>query len=88
MIDYTKTEALAKIMRAVNNPTRRRIIELLLEAPKTQIQLIMKMRLEQTEMSRHIKILLDSKWIHFEKWKNYRVYSLNENFITKVNTML
>jgi ArsR family transcriptional regulator len=69
--------SLENTFKALSDPTRREILNLLKEKNMTAGELAEKFDMTNATMSYHLQILVDAGLIFFEKEKNFRIYSLN-----------
>lgn len=74
----------AKLLRAVNNKTRKKILEALLTESSDVTALYVKFRLEQSQMSQHLAILRDAGLVVIIKDGKKRFYSVNKEQAEKI----
>ena len=89
---YFNTESLNKLnkavltLRALDNPLRHQIIELLTEEPNTNVtKLYLKLRQEQAVVSLHLGILRKAKLVEATKERKNVYYSVNHDKLNHVN---
>lgn len=65
------------VFRALSDPTRREILELLRSGPRTSGEIAAKFTTSWATVSRHLAVLKDSKLILAERQGQHIVYELN-----------
>jgi DNA-binding transcriptional ArsR family regulator len=84
-IDYSVIKKAARMLRSVNHPLRRQILDLLNENGKlTVTDLFMKLQLEQSVASQHLAILRESGVVATERQGKYIFYSANINRLEQI----
>lgn len=76
--------SLENTFKALSDPKRREILNLLKEKSMTAGDLAEKFDMTNATMSYHLQILVDADLIVFEKEKNYRIYSLNASIFEEL----
>lgn len=85
------TTLTAKYFRALGDPTRLRILELLMEAPSTVTELVDALRLPQSRVSNHLACL---RWCGFVesvaegRWTRYSVASQKLRQVIRLGRVL
>ena len=74
--DYARLKA--EILTAVAHPNRIRIIEFLAEGPKCACEIIPALKLEQSNLSRHMKILVQSGIVNHWKDGKKSMYEISD----------
>ncbi len=74
----------AKVFDALSDPVRLEIIELLRKGEKCVCEIIPRVNLIQSLVSRHLKILRDCGLVKDRKEGNRRLYSVTNNAIFQV----
>ncbi|OWK35476.1 ArsR/SmtB family transcription factor [Fimbriiglobus ruber] len=80
MIDYKKAKACADLLQALAEPTRLRIIELLLSGKKNVTELARDLNTEIVNTSHHLKILRHAGLVSNEKHGRKVEYSLHPDY--------
>jgi len=71
-----------KILKAISNPIRLAIVNLLYEGEKSVSDIIKVLEKEErTKISKHLKILRENKIIDFRKEKQKKIYFLKLNCV-------
>ena len=68
---------MADLYRAISDPIRRRILQLLAEGERTQTELVQQFSISQPAVKKHIDLLLEEQLILERKDGKYRCYRLN-----------
>lgn len=76
--------SLEDTFKALSDPKRRDILNLLKERSMTVGELAEKFDMTNATMSYHLQILIDAGLIVFEKEKNYRIYSLSASIFEEL----
>lgn len=76
--------SLEDTFKALLDPKRRDILNLLKERSMTAGELAEKFDMTNATMSYHLQILIDAGLIVFEKEKNYRIYSLSASIFEEL----
>jgi DNA-binding transcriptional ArsR family regulator len=66
-----------RVYRAISDPTRRRILELLAEAERPLKDLVRRFRMTQPALSQHLRVLRESGLVRVRRQGRLRVYSLD-----------
>jgi DNA-binding transcriptional ArsR family regulator len=69
--------AFADVFRAVADPTRRDVLELLRESDQTALELAAPFALSQPAVSQHLRVLRDAGLVRVSKSGRQRVYRLD-----------
>ncbi|OWK35180.1 ArsR/SmtB family transcription factor [Fimbriiglobus ruber] len=80
MIDYKKAKACADLLQALAEPTRLRIIELLLSGKKNVSELARDLKTEIVNVSHHLSVLRHSGLVLNEKHGRQVEYSLHPDY--------
>jgi len=78
------TELAAKYFRALGDPTRLRIVELLMEGPLTVTELTQQLRVPQSNVSNHLACLRWCGFVGSENQGKWTHYSVSNPKIRKV----
>lgn len=70
---------MSDIYRALGDSTRRRILIMLKQGNKTQKEIVEAFDISQPAIKKHLKILLEEKFISESLKGKYRIYSLDQN---------
>lgn len=81
-MDY---EAYAKVMKALSDPKRVKIIDMLSNGKLCACDILEQFNFTQPTLSHHIKVLVDADLVTVEKTGTWHYYSLNE---MKMNQLL
>jgi ArsR family transcriptional regulator, arsenate/arsenite/antimonite-responsive transcriptional repressor len=80
---------MSDVYRALGDPTRRRILNMLKQEDLTQKEIVAAFDISQPAVKKHLKILLDENIITEKAQGKYRVYSLDQgNLQLAYNKML
>jgi DNA-binding transcriptional ArsR family regulator len=63
-------------LTALAEPNRKRIVELLREGPQPVGEIVVKLRLRQPQVSKHLRVLSDAKVVEVHPVAQQRFYSL------------
>lgn len=74
----------AKYFRALGDPTRLKIVELLMEGPLTVTQLTQQLRIPQSNVSNHVACLRWCGFVASENQGKWTYYSITNSKIRKV----
>ncbi len=85
-------ENLAEFFKAISDPTRLRIVNLLLHKNTLNVNnLVNILDLPQSKVSRHLAVLRNTGWLTFirrDKWVYYRLNSqLNKEFLNSLEIL-
>jgi DNA-binding transcriptional ArsR family regulator len=76
------------VLRAVNHPVRRRIISLLYtKGPMNVTAIYTKLKLEQSDVSAHLRLLRQVRIVAVERQKKSRVYRLYVIRLSQINVL-
>ena len=65
------------VFQAVSDPTRREMLQLLLDGEKTAAELAQPFDVSQPAISQHLRVLREAGLVEVRKEGRYRVYTLN-----------
>ena len=89
LIDFDDVKKAAIILRALNNPLRKRIINFLLTNETTTVtNIVFNLREEQTIISQHLNILRKAKIVTFLKKGKNVYYFLNRTRVAEIQKSL
>jgi DNA-binding transcriptional ArsR family regulator len=74
----------ADVFRAVSDPTRRQMLELLGDRERTAAELAAPFDMTQPATSQHLRVLLDAGLVEVRKEGRHRVYSLDPRPLREV----
>jgi len=84
-----QVKSAAEILRAICNPTRIKILSIIDKNPgKSVTNIHTKLKLEQTIVSNHLKILKKVQLLDMERDGTYIYYSINYDQVKKVNELI
>jgi ArsR family transcriptional regulator, nickel/cobalt-responsive transcriptional repressor len=86
MINAKKAKQHAKILSAVAEPCRIRIIDALRSGPKNVTELATLMRVEIVNISHHLQVLKDAGLLQDEKVGRFVIYTLNPKHFSSDGT--
>lgn len=87
--NYDAVKNAALIIRALNNPLRKRIIDLLLRNETANVtHMVHTLREEQTVISQHLNIMRQAKIVTFLKKGKNVYYFLNRSRVTEIQNCL
>jgi DNA-binding transcriptional ArsR family regulator len=78
------TELTAKYFRALGDPTRLSIVELLMDGPLTVTELMQQLRLPQSNVSNHLACLRWCGFVSSESQGKWTYYSVSRPTIRKI----
>ena len=83
LLDRTAAQEYASWFRALADPTRVQLVELLARAKRAMSvgELVSEMGLAQSTVSQHLKILAEVRFVLVEPVGNARHYRINENCV-------
>ena len=86
MTKYTNVELLLmnNVFKALNDPTRREILELLRERDMTAGEIVDQFRISGPSISHHLDLLKQAKLVIAEKEGQYIYYSLNTTVVDEI----
>jgi DNA-binding transcriptional ArsR family regulator len=76
--------AAPEVFAALANPTRRRILELLLDEPSTVNAIVEEFRLQRPAVSEHLQVLRNAKLVRHEQQGRERIYSADPTRLVEV----
>jgi DNA-binding transcriptional ArsR family regulator len=74
----------ADVFRAVSDPTRRSMLELLRDGERTAAELAQPFEMSQPAVSQHLKVLRESGLVSVRKVGRHRIYNLDPRPIQEV----
>jgi DNA-binding transcriptional ArsR family regulator len=74
----------ADVFRAVSDPTRRQMLELLGTGERTAAELVAPFDMSQPAVSQHLRVLRDARLVAVRKEGRHRIYSLNAQPLREV----
>ena len=86
MSKYTNIELrdMNNVFKALNDPTRREILELLRERDMTAGEIVEQFRISGPSISHHLDLLKQAKLVIAEKEGQYIYYSLNTTVVDEI----
>lgn len=72
-----KDTAADRLFGALANPTRREVLDLLLDGPQTVTDIAARFSMARPSVSEHLKVLRDSALVTEEKRGRHRYYAIN-----------
>jgi ArsR family transcriptional regulator, arsenate/arsenite/antimonite-responsive transcriptional repressor len=83
---YTNIElrVMNNVFKALNDPTRREILELLRERDMTAGEIVEQFRISGPSISHHLDLLKQAKLVIAEKEGQYIYYSLNTTVVDEI----
>lgn len=89
LINFDDVKKAALIIRALNNPLRKRLIEFLLKAETASVtNIVINLREQQTIISQHLNILRHAKIVTFLKKGKNVYYFLDKPRITEIQNCI
>jgi len=87
---YTNIELIDmnSVFKALNDPTRREILELLREKDMTAGEIVDKFRISGPSISHHLDLLKQAKLVIAEKEGQFIYYSLNTTVVDEIMKLL
>lgn len=79
---------LQKTIRALNNPVRRKILEILKPGPKNVGEILVQLDITGATLSHHLKILKDTGLLSDSKNGNQIIYEINTSVFEDVMTWI
>jgi DNA-binding transcriptional ArsR family regulator len=73
------------VFRALADPTRRRVLDLLRDGMRSVSELQADFKISQPALSRHLKVLRDARLVVFRRAGRLNVYQLNAEPMEAVN---
>src|SRR3712207_4627620 len=77
----------ADAYRAISDPTRRAVLDLLAERPRTVSELLVPFPMTQPEMSQHLRVLRDAGLVRAEKQGRNRIYQIDAEPLRRVHDL-
>lgn len=81
-------EEIGKIFKALGDPNRLKILDLIKLEEKCACKLLEELKIGQSTLSHHMKILCDSKIVNCRKNGKWSHYSLNKNIYKEFEVIL
>jgi DNA-binding transcriptional ArsR family regulator len=81
-------DAMATHFEVLAEPTRRRILDLLLERPRSVGELVDQLRLSQPGTSKHLRVLRDSGFVRVRQDAQRRWYEIRPEPLAEVDAWL
>jgi DNA-binding transcriptional ArsR family regulator len=78
----------AQLLAVLVEPTRRRILDLLLEQPKTVNQLVGELGTSQPSASKHLRVLREAGLVHVHPDAQRRIYALRPHRLAELDKWL
>lgn len=72
------------VFKALNDPTRRQILELLQERDMTAGEIVERFNISGPSISHHLDLLKQARLVHAEKDGQYMYYSLNTTVVDEI----
>lgn len=76
------------LLTALAEPTRRRILDLLLDAPRSVNELVAELEATQPTTSKHLRVLRDAGLVHVHPDAQRRVYALRPEGLAQLDAWL
>jgi DNA-binding transcriptional ArsR family regulator len=76
------------LLTALAEPTRRRILDLLLDAPRSVNELVARLETTQPTTSKHLRVLRDAGLVHVHPDAQRRVYALRPERLAELDAWL
>ena len=77
-----------EIFEVLSDPVRRRIVELLAEAPRTAGELGREFEISRPAVSRHLRVLREGRVVRFRSEAQRRIYSLDPTGLDEADAWL
>ncbi|GGJ76374.1 ArsR/SmtB family transcription factor [Virgibacillus salexigens] len=77
-----------KILRALAEPSRLQIIDLLREGPLTVGEIVDRLHIRQPQASKHLRVLHEAGVVEFNAEANRRIYKLRSEPFKELNSWL
>jgi DNA-binding transcriptional ArsR family regulator len=78
----------AQLFTTLSEPNRLHIVELLQNNPQSVNEIVFKLKLNQPQVSKHLKVLADAGIVDMHPDKNKRVYALKSEPFKKLDKWL
>jgi DNA-binding transcriptional ArsR family regulator len=85
---YSYIRWVATTFEVLAEPTRRRILDLLLEQPRSVGELVDRLGLSQPGTSKHLRVLRDAGLVHVRREAQRRWYELRPEPLTEIDAWL
>ena len=85
---YSMPMASTELLSVLAEPTRRRILDLLLEQPRTVNQLVGELGTSQPTASKHLRVLREAGLVHVHPDAQRRVYALRPHRLAELDAWL
>lgn len=73
---------------ALGEPNRFRIVELLRTGPRPVNEVVSRLKLRQSQVSQHLKVLKDAGWVEVEPRAQQRLYALRARTLKQLQDWL
>jgi DNA-binding transcriptional ArsR family regulator len=73
------------LFRAISEPTRRRILDLLADRERAVKELVPQFRMSQPALSQHLRVLRDAGLVRIRRQGRMRVYSVDPGPLREVS---
>ena len=77
-----------ELLAVLSEPTRRRILDLLLDRPRTVTQLVGELGTSQPSASKHLRVLREAGLVHVHPDAQRRVYALRPHRLAELDAWL
>jgi DNA-binding transcriptional ArsR family regulator len=78
----------AELLAVLAEPTRRRILDLLLDQPRTVNQLVGELGTSQPSASKHLRVLREAGLVHVHPDAQRRIYALRPHRLAELDAWL
>lgn len=75
-------------IKALAEPTRFHIVEALREKPRSVNEIVIKLKLNQPQVSKHLKVLSDAGLVEMKPMAQQHVYALNPKHFKEIDDWL
>jgi DNA-binding transcriptional ArsR family regulator len=75
-------------LNALGDPTRRQIFELIAEHPRSVVEITRNVRVSQSAVSQHLRVLRESRLVHAEPKGASNVYHIDPHGLGRMRTWL
>ena len=86
MADQPSSSQCAGWLKALGEPLRLQIVQLLLQEPKTVTAISESLGVEMTTASHHLQVMLHAGLVEVTKQGRFSLYRLNDEFLQKENS--
>ena len=83
-----RSAAAVDVFHAVADPTRRRILDLLVEGDKAVLELVAGFQISQPSISEHLRILREAGLVAAEKLGRQRIYRITPMYLQEITTWI